>query len=99
MISTINEDNALESLTVSSRDDVRYTKKDGAVYAFIFGYPFGETVLPDISYGENVSASLLENGAPIKTENADGKLKLVFPTLDPNEIRSKYVHTVKIKGV
>ncbi|MCR5484468.1 MAG: alpha-L-fucosidase [Clostridiales bacterium] len=84
---------------ISSRDDVRYTKKDGAVYAFIFGYPFGETVLPDISYNENISASLLENGAPIKTENADGKLKLVFPTVDPNEISSKHVHTVKLINI
>lgn len=82
----------------STQENVWYTEKDGTDYVFVKKYPFGEAVLENYDYSPNKKVSLMGNEElEIKTENADGKMKLVFPTVNPETIKSKHVWGFEIK--
>ncbi|NLP48886.1 MAG: alpha-L-fucosidase [Clostridiales bacterium] len=83
----------------SSTQDVSYTQKDGNVYAFVKYFPFGQLLLKDIEYSENIKASLLGATCKIDCKNEDGKLKLLFPALNPDLIEAKYVYVLKLEGL
>lgn len=80
----------------STQKDVCYTKQGDAVYAFLKKFPFGDLVLRDVDYDPAFKAELL--GAPyaITTADADGKLKLIIPPMNPDKLRAKYVYTFKL---
>ncbi len=80
----------------SKQKDVCYTQRDGSVYAFIKHFPFGEIVLEEIKYKDDVKLSLLGSSAPLQAENAGGRLRVKFPPINPDELLSEYVYTVKI---
>ena len=65
---------------------------------FIKKYPFGEIVLNDYDYSEDKKVTLLGNeDLEIRTENADGKMKLIFPVVNPEIIKSKHIWGFEIK--
>lgn len=83
---------ASRKLKFSTQENVWYTTKDDADYVFIKKYPFGEIVLEDYAYSPDKKAVLLGNeDIEIRTENADGKMKLIFPVVNPEIIKSKHI--------
>lgn len=83
----------------SETNDVCYTQKSGVVYAFLKRFPAEGLVFKEIDYSEKISVSLLGANSPIKTSNADGKLRLDFPPLNPEKIMAKYVYAFKIENI
>ena len=85
-------------LCKSADENIRYTrnKDDKAQYAFIMKYPFGKITLDEIPYREGVKVSLLGCDKAIEAVNDNGKLAVDFGFINPEEIDSKYVYTVKI---
>ncbi len=82
----------------SKTDDVVYTKSkdDSEIYAFIKHYPAGSITLNEVDYSSDLKASLLGFDGEITTENDGGKLKINFGFINPEDIDSQYVYTVKI---
>ncbi len=84
---------------ISKTENVKYTRsKDSSkIFAFLHKYPMGEITLQDVDYSENMKVSLLGYDGEIKASNDAGKLKLVFGFINPEEIDSRCVYTVKIE--
>ncbi len=77
--------------------DVRYTKKGDAVYAWLLRSPFKPVTL-DIPYSENAEASMLGlPGAKLTVENEDGKIRVSFPPIDPDELPCRCAYGIKIR--
>lgn len=80
----------------STDDGVKYTQRDGNVYAFLSNFPFGSVTLFDIDYDSKINAAILGCDAKIETADDNGKLKLVFPAINPDCVKSEYVYCVKL---
>ena len=78
--------------------DIRYTKKDKTLYAFIMKYPFGDIVLDDVPYRPGVKATLLGYDGAIATAESNGKTVLRFGAINPDEVRSHCVYGVRLEG-
>ncbi len=83
----------------STTENVKYTRsKDSSkVYAFIMNYPMGGITLNDVDYSENIKVSLLGYDGVITASDNNGKLKIDFGFINPDEMKSEYVYTVKIE--
>ena len=81
-----------------SNENIKYTKhKDnGSVFAFIHKYPMGKVILSDIDYREGMKVSLLGCDKELEAVNENGKLAVDFGFINPDEMKSKYVYTVKV---
>ncbi|MCR5149973.1 MAG: alpha-L-fucosidase [Clostridiales bacterium] len=75
---------------------IYYTQKDGAVYAVSNSFPFKELYLEEVDYSPELKVSLLGSGAEIKTAEKSGKLLLIIPPLNPDNLDSEYLYTFKI---
>ena len=82
--------------TKKKQPGVYYTQKDGAVYAILNRFPFGEVTLSEVPFTPETKAALLCHPAPVKTADDGGRLKLVFPAIDPEEMQCGYLYAVKI---
>ncbi len=80
----------------STQKDVCYTQRDGSVYAFFKHFPMGEKVLEDIEYRDDIKLCLLGSSVSLQAENEGGRLKVKFPPINPDELDSEYVYTLKI---
>ena len=76
--------------------DIKYTKRDDSIYAFIKKYPFGKISFADVPYKEGMKVSLLGYTGELKAENNGGTLAVDFGFISPENIDSEYVYTVKI---
>ncbi len=85
-------------LCKSADENIRYTKnKDGkTLFAFVMKYPFGKITFEEIPYRDGMKVSLLGCDKEISAVNENGKLAVDFGFINPEEIDSKYVYTVKI---
>ena len=83
--------------TKKRQPGVYYTQKDGAVYAIINRFPFGEVTLDEVPYSPARKARLLCCDAPVAVADDGGKLKLIFPPIDPDEVSCRYLYAVKIE--
>lgn len=81
----------------SSDESIRYTQKDGAIYAFLLRFPFGEVVLNEVDYKDGMTAEMFGCDEKIAIENANGKVKLVFPALNPDNLKSEHAYCIKLK--
>ncbi len=82
--------------TKKLQDGVYYTKKDDAVYAIINRFPFGSQVLNEVEYSPELKASILGcNTVPEVVDNG-GKAEVVFPTVNPDELDSNWLYTIKL---
>lgn len=89
---------ASRRLMFSKQENVWYTTKDDADYVFIKKYPFGEIVLDDYAYSPEKKVTLMgKEDVEIKTADADGKMKLIFPVVNPEIIKSKHIWGIEIK--
>jgi len=80
----------------ASQEGVYYTKKGDAVYAILNRFPFGEQILELVDYDPAWKAELLGSDAVPAVENFGGKVKLVFPAIDPETMESGWLYTVKL---
>ncbi len=77
--------------------EVRYTTKDGKVYAWLLRSPFKPVTL-DMPYEPGVKVTMLGlESAEIGTENDSGKLRLVFPAIDPDDLPSRVAYGFRIE--
>lgn len=82
----------------SSDENIRYTKRENSVYAFLYRFPRGRVILPEIEYKEGISAKLLGSDAALTVTNENGKAAVHFPSLSPDDIETDSVYTIKIDG-
>ena len=85
--------------TKNKQTGVYYTKKDNKVYAIIDCFPFGSITLEHIPYSPDICARLLSCDAPITVNNDCGKAQLVFPALNPDDVKSQWLYAVEISNV
>jgi alpha-L-fucosidase len=84
--------------TKKRQPGVYYTQKDGAVYAILNRFPFGGVTLEEVPYSPARKARLLCCDAPVQTADDGGKLRLVFPPIDPETVTCKYLYAVKTEA-
>ena len=77
-------------------ESIRYTRKGEDIYAFSFRFPFGEIILDAVDYTDGCTVQLLGSDKAITAVNREGKLGLIIPPLNPDELKGEYVYTFKI---
>ena len=83
--------------TNRTQEGVYYTKKGETVYAIINRFPFGEITLNEVDYAPGIKARLLSSPAPVATADDGGKLKLIFPPSDPEEMTCDCCYAIELK--
>ena len=83
--------------TKKTQEGVYYTQKDGKVYAILNRFPYGEVTLGEVPYDPAYQARLLCHPAPVRTADDNGRLKLVFPSVDPEEMACCWLYAVELK--
>jgi len=79
-------------------DLVRYTAKDGAVYAICLEWP-GETLpLSAPKAGEHTKVSMLGVDDPVTFEASEGKLVINVPQLTPDKVPCQHAYVFKLTG-
>jgi alpha-L-fucosidase len=78
---------------------VRYTTKDGAVYAIVLTWPKGELVLSSAKVKGDVRVALLGHKEPLKCSVVDGKLRIEVPALSVDEVPCRHAYVFKLTGV
>ena len=69
-------------------------------FSALFGaYPFGSLTLDKVNYSADIKARLLAHDAPIAVENNNGKAKLVFPQINPDEMMCRWLYAFELDGV
>ena len=91
--SRINPEGHKEEITKWQSDDVRYTKKDGIVYAFLMGAKPGQTVVLKEFANASVSSVRLLGAGEIEFTKAYDVLCVKLPEQLPTE----YVNCIAIK--
>lgn len=84
---------ASRKLKKSTLDKVWYTQKDGKIYVFFAGFPFGEKSI-DLPFDAAYKARLLGCDAVVGTERDGENMRLVFPAINPDFINSEHIYTV-----
>ncbi len=80
-------------------DNIRYTSKDGAVYAIALKWPGRELVLDAPKANKDASVSLLGTSQPLRWQAKDGKLTIETPVVGPDELPSSFAFVFKLTGV
>jgi len=91
---------AIYGTTVYAKEQqagVYYTRKGDTVFAILERFPFGEQVLELVDYDPAIRATLLGSDARIETVNCGGKLKLIFPPIDPDSVDSHWLYTIQLQ--
>lgn len=78
------------------QEGVYYTKKGDDVYAVINRFPFGTQLLELVDYDPEMKAELLGSDAVLEIRDNGGKAEIVFPAINPDELDSEYLYTVKL---
>ena len=84
---------ASRKLKKSKCEKVWYTQKDGKIYVFFAGFPFGEKTV-DLDFDAAYKAHLLGCDAKVEIAQADDGMKLIFPAINPDDMKSDYIYTV-----
>jgi alpha-L-fucosidase len=79
--------------------DVRFTAKDGAVYAICLKWPGKELALETPKAKGTPSATLLGSKAALSCRVAEGKLHIDIPPLSVDEAPCQHAYVVKLTGV
>lgn len=82
--------------TKQTQENVYYTQKDTIIYAISNRYPFGELLLDKIPFSNNLKIELLGSDAPVKYTEKDGKVLILFPFINPDDLKTGYMYTLKI---
>ncbi len=80
----------------STQPGIKYTQKNGSVYAFLYDFPFGSVTLNEVEYSPQLKAELLGCGAEVKLAEDKGLVRLNFPAINPDDMEAQYVYCVKL---
>lgn len=80
-------------------DLVRYTAKEGALYAICLKWPGKELVLEAPKATAGLAASLLGHEGDLKCALTDGKIKVEMPDLGVDGAPCRHAYVVKLVGV
>lgn len=80
----------------SSDENIRYTKKGDTLYAFILKFPFGEFTLNEVEFDPDYKAEFLGSSVNPVISNDNGKVKLTFPSFDPDTLNTQYAYCIKL---
>ena len=81
--------------TKNRQEGVYYTKKANKVYAIIDRFPFGSVTFNEIPYADGLKARLLSHPAALTVENDNGRAKITFPPIDPEEVACEYLYAIE----
>lgn len=84
--------------TKNKTDGVYYTQsKDGSkIYAILNSFPFGDVTLTEVPYSPDVKARLFAHCAPVTVSDDNGKVRLSFPAINPDEMNCEYLYAVEL---
>lgn len=84
--------------TKKTQDGVYYTqsKDSSKIYATINRFPYGSVTLNEVPYSPDIKARLLSHDAAIEVSNDDGKVRLTFPNINPDEVKCKYLYAIEL---
>lgn len=84
--------------TKNKTDGVYYTQsKDGSkIYAILNSFPFGDVTLTEVPYSPDLKARLFAHCAPVTVSNDNGKVRLSFPVINPDEMKCEYLYAVEL---
>ena len=85
-----------EVYTKEAGDGIYYTKKGDKIYAILNRFPFGSVTLDKVPYSPYRKARLLSHPAEITVREKDGRTELVFPPIDPEEVRCRWLYAVEL---
>ncbi len=85
-----------EIYTKEPQEGIYYTKKGDKIYAILTRFPFGAVTLDKVPYSPYRKAKLLSHPAEITVREKDGKTELVFPPIDPDEVRCQWLYAVEL---
>ena len=88
-----------EVYSKKSPEGIYYTKKNDKVYAIQTRFPFGCVKLPEVPYHPEISAKLLACDAPVSVRENDGCAELVFPPINPDDMKCGWLYTAELSGV
>ncbi len=80
----------------SSDESIRYTKKGDDIYAFILKFPYGEFTLNEVDFDPDLKAEFLGSDVNPDIVNDNGKVRLSFPALNPDELKSQYAYCIRL---
>ncbi|MEE8256626.1 MAG: alpha-L-fucosidase [Acidobacteriota bacterium] len=78
---------------------VRYTFKDGAVYAICLDWPGKALTLAEPKLAKGGTVTLVGIEEPLRWRQKGGKLVIQVPTLAVNEVPSRHAYVFKLTGV
>ncbi len=83
--------------TKEVQEGTYYTKKGDKVYAILNRFPFGTVTLDKMDYRPGMTAKILGcPDAPVAVRDNGGKAELVFPAIDPEDMRCQWLYAVEI---
>lgn len=78
---------------------VRYTSKDGAVYAICLDWPGKELTLAEPKLAKGGTVTLVGREGNLRWKQKGGKLEIQVPALSVNEAPSRHAYVFKLTGV
>lgn len=75
-----------------------YTKKDDKIFAILKSFPFGAVTLDKVPYSPSIKAKLLSCPVEITVKERNGMTELIFPPMNPDELRCKYLYAVELSA-
>ncbi len=85
-----------EIYTKEPQESIYYTKKGDKIYAILTRFPFGAVTLDKVPYSPYLKAKLLSHPAEITVREDNGKTELVFPPIDPEDVRCQWLYAVEL---
>lgn len=85
-----------EIYTKEPQENIYYTKKGDKIYAILTRFPFGAVTLDKVPYSPYLKAKLLSHPAEITVREDNGKTELVFPPIDPEDVRCQWLYAVEL---
>ena len=80
-------------------DKIRYTTKDGVVYAILLGWPGDEVTLETPQAGDDITVSMLGVDEPLTVRIQDDKLIITMPVLTPDRVPCDHHFVLRLEGV
>ena len=66
------------------------------IYAILNKFPFGDITLTEVPYSPDIKARLFAHPAPITVSDDNGRVRLSFPAINPDEMKCKYLYAVEL---
>ena len=83
----------------SDGDLVRYTSKDGAVYAICLKWPGPDLTLPAAKATDKIAATLVGHDGALTCKSENGVLHIAVPPLTVDEVPCRHAYVVRLTGV